>query len=332
MMSRWRMLAQIEWRHDYYADGHCRDFVLTPTPEAMRRMEGLRLRSKALDDRFLLLVQVDEENRPVVAFPEDLRLVFHLDLKAASFLTVSNVDEDLLRRNRYHFSNLSGHATGLPANPVYHLSRPLEAFDAARKYRPGDLVLHSGATFECIKMALAEPPDAAASAFWLNRGNARYASPLDLVPIDEKNANAFGVVELFHALSPGHPLAWLNASGQVREITYTVRFANRCAYWKYLTPLRKVDDIRPNVDHAQPSPFTSGSLDPALPAQKDFFLSNQALPLSEVADVHRFDLLLAGEARPAPKPNPDLPGMLTRNFDPVDRVYTDSICTIRLNH
>jgi hypothetical protein len=143
---------------------------------------------------------------------------------------------------------------------------------------------------------------------------------------------AFGVVEIFLHLPNTNPYSFLDASGVVRESSYTIRFANRRAYWKYITPLHKVQNILISGDHSQPSPFTPGSNDPAQPAQKDFFVSNRPLALSEVPTLNLFDLIIGSESRPAPKPDPRIPGILTQTFDSATQTYLDHFCNIRLNH
>jgi hypothetical protein len=123
-----------------------------------------------------------------------------------------------------------------------------------------------------------------------------------------------------------------DGDGAVRETVYTIRFANRLAFWKYITPLHKVDDIRVNGAHDQPSPFTPGSTDPAHPDRKDFFLSKRPLPLRAEADGTLFDLIVGSESRPAPKPDPAMPGMFTQIFDNATATYQDHVCTVRLNY
>ena len=151
---------------------------------------------------------------------------------------------------------------------------------------------------------------------------------------EEALANsAFGIIEIFTHLPAGTAFSLLDAGGVVKEITYTVRFANRSAYWKYFTPLRKVDDILLAGAHDQPSPFLSGSNDPAVPAQKDFFVSKKPLLLSEKPADNLFDLKLSSsDFSPAPKPDPTAPGMLTQTFDNVSRTYQDFFCNIHLNY
>ena len=145
-------------------------------------------------------------------------------------------------------------------------------------------------------------------------------------------SSAFGVIEIFTHLAAGNAFSLLDASGVVKEIAYTVRFANRSAYWKYYTPLRKVQDILIAGAHDQPSPFVSGSNDPAVPAQKDFFVSKKPLLLSEKPAENLFDLMLGADFSPAPKPDPTLPGMLTQTFDNVSKTYQDFFCNIHVNY
>lgn len=147
---------------------------------------------------------------------------------------------------------------------------------------------------------------------------------------DDDTDGIFGIVELFHHLPPTDPFSQFDATGKVREIAYNIRFANRRAYWRYLTPLHKVADIRPTVDHALASPFAPGSLDPSAPTRKDFFVSLDPLPLSEAAGTNAFDLLVGSDARPAPRPDPRRGGNLTRAFDAGLGVHTDTTFTIRL--
>lgn len=147
---------------------------------------------------------------------------------------------------------------------------------------------------------------------------------------DDDVEGVFGIVELFHRLPASDPFSPLDATGKVRGIAYDIRFANRRAFWKYLTPLHKVADIRPTVDHALASPFAAGSLDPSVPSRKDFFVSLDPLPLSEAAGSNAFDLLVGSDARPAPRPDPRRGGTLTRAFDPALGVHTDTTFTIRL--
>jgi hypothetical protein len=409
VISRYRILAQVDLLHDYYADGKTLDFDIIPSAGTAEIMTSHRLSAKVTGNSLLVLTPVDETGKPAVALPADLRLVFHLELRNPSFLTVSNVDADALRSLRFHFTNLAGNAVGSPPNRVLNLTRPAPAYDNGRAYVPGEMAAIGSTVYECIRAATGQTPDAPDSAFWVSRGQVQAAAVGDLVPIRPRlagftlqtGANAFririqgldtasgdytrliredtlpassvepvknvqadltalppgryrldingeifeawfddealargslAVVEIFNHLPPADAYALLDGTGLVRETAYAIRFANRRAFWKYVAPLRKVDSILPSSDHALPSPFTPGSNDPAQPALKDFFLSNRPLPLAEAPGENLFDLMIGSEARPAPKPDPRLPGLLTHVFDAPTQRYLDSVCTIRLNN
>lgn len=147
---------------------------------------------------------------------------------------------------------------------------------------------------------------------------------------DDEPEGRFAFVELHPGLPPSNPLAPLDPAGRLREIRYAIRFANRRGYWKYLTPLNKVDTVLVPTDPLLPSPFAAGSLDPAFPARKDFFVSLDPLPLSESRVATSFDLMVGSDSVRAPHPDPRLGGTIARAFDPVLGVHTDTTFTIRL--
>ena len=409
MIARYRILAEADIRHEYYADGACEDFILRPSTPTEALLSERRLRWKVVGSKLLVLAAVDEAGRPVSPLPADLRLVFHMDLAAASFLAVSNVEPARLRSRRFHFTNLAGNAFPAGTGQVLHLTRPVAAYDAARAYVPGEFVRAGGDVWECAKAALGQDPAAPGSEFWVRKGAFQYAAGPDMLPFlgrstefslatparafririfgldassgaytsliredvvqvspleagslvradlsalppgryrldingetfeawfdDEAVARgSFGVIELFGHLPATDPYALLDAAGTVRETAYVVRFGNRRAYWKYLTPLHKVEDILVAGDHAQPTPFEPGSDSPAPGAPKDFFVSKRPLPLTERAADNLFELKIGSDFRPAPKPDPRLPGMLTQSFDSASQTYLDYFCTIRLNN
>jgi hypothetical protein len=403
MTSRFRLLAQVSLRHDYYAEGVCADFSVRPSRSTAGALEASGLMWKARPDGFLLAVRVDETGHPAVPLPSDARWVFHLTLDDPAFMVTTNLDEESLRSRRFHFTNLAANVVGPAAARVLNLTRPLGLHDMARTYLPGELARVGVNVHECLTKALGQSPTASNTTFWVNRGEIHYASRSDLVPFraqrsmftvttpavafrvrvfgrdnqllrdgvitpsatepgrevpvdltampagrylldingevfeawfdDEALArSAFGVIELHNHLPTSDAYSLLDAGNVVRQLEYVVRFANRRAFWKYLTPLHKVSDIRPSADHNAASPFTAGSNNPAQPNVKDFFISKRPLPLTERAGDASFDLILTGADRRAPRPDPRLPGLLTRTFDSAAQAYTDSICTMRLNH
>jgi len=147
---------------------------------------------------------------------------------------------------------------------------------------------------------------------------------------DDAWEGAFGVVELFFHLPATDPFALFDAAGKARGPTYVLPFANRRAYRKYLTPQHKVGKIVLSSDHDLLGPYVPGSFDPAVPARRDFFVSNDPLPLTEGPDEIPVALMVGTEARPAPRPDPRRIGILERAFDPVLGVHTDTTVSIRL--
>ena len=141
--------------------------------------------------------------------------------------------------------------------------------------------------------------------------------------------NYFGVVEIFNHLPDTDPFCLLDGSGTVKETTYIIRFCNRRAYWKYITPRQMIADINESGNPLV-HPFDVFSNDPVgHPSRKDYFLSKEPLLLSEDGSKNNFELELADLAntdRPAaPKPDPGVAGLLTRSND-------DIHCNIYLNY
>jgi hypothetical protein len=409
MISRYRILAQINLLHEYYRDGKCWDFRLVPSLETEKRLSDLRLRFKLVENQALVLIQVDEFGKPISAIPDDTRLTFYLELENPEFLTVSNVDVAALNSQRFHFTNLTGNTVGTAPTLVLNMSRTIDPYDNLKKYIPGNNVRIGTVIYECIKAGQGQLPGSPGSGFWIAKGTNQNVSQQDMVPFLNQVANfrlnvaassfqvriyalnsltnvydrlirdevvsgsagdltqdlqvdmtalptgrykldingqvfeayfdneaasrgAFGVIELFNHLPKTDAFSFVDISDIVREITYTLRFGTRLAYWKYVTPMHKVEEILLSSDHLQPSPFVAGSNNPALPLQKDFFVSKTPLALTEMATENLFDLIIGSESRPAPKPDPRMPGMLTQSFDIGSGTYLDSYCTMRLNH
>jgi hypothetical protein len=139
-----------------------------------------------------------------------------------------------------------------------------------------------------------------------------------------------GVVEIFSLPGVASSFALLDEEGYIKELTYTIRFLNRRAFWKYLTPKNSVKNLR--VPGSSPAiyPFNSFSSEGvAAPARKDYFVSKQPIALSEAISQGNFEIELlsnaGGDFPIAPKPDPAAAGMLSYTGD-------DYYCTIFLNY
>lgn len=138
--------------------------------------------------------------------------------------------------------------------------------------------------------------------------------------------NLFAVIELFNHLPDGHDFSFFDVAGLTKDkivaaknvwLKYSVRFANRLAFWKYIATKKGVEAIDSN-----PSYSFTGNDNPA-----DYFVSNLPVPLQETP--HDFKLTLfqpiSPEPPPAPNPNVHASGMLTKSGN-------DYYCNIYLNY
>ncbi len=138
--------------------------------------------------------------------------------------------------------------------------------------------------------------------------------------------NMFAVVDFYHHLPNGNDFAFFDGPGLLKDqfvagknvwLNYTIRFANRLAFWKYLTPKKGVQAIDSNPDYS----FT-GNANPA-----DFFTSTQPIPLVEKPHEFKLTLFQPVSSEPPLAPNPDIhaSGMLSKNG-------SDYYCNIYLNY
>lgn len=138
--------------------------------------------------------------------------------------------------------------------------------------------------------------------------------------------NCFAVIDLYNHLSNGNEFAFLDAAGKLKDqfiagknswLNFSIHFANRYAFWKYLIPKKGVQAIDSNPDYA----FT-GNANPA-----DFFTSTHPIPLKEEPHEFKITLFQPVSAEPPLAPNPDVhaSGMLSKTG-------ADYYCNIYLNY
>ncbi len=144
--------------------------------------------------------------------------------------------------------------------------------------------------------------------------------------------NMVGVIEIFNHLPLGSDFSFFDGTGKLKDIIvagnaqwlmYRVHFANRLAYWKYLTPKKGVKSIKDNTN-VYTFPQT-----PALPAAADYFQSNFPIPIKQSPAIYDLELNnpISNEPPAAPNPDPHITGMLSRK-DPEKDYY----CNIYLNY
>lgn len=138
-------------------------------------------------------------------------------------------------------------------------------------------------------------------------------------------ARYFGVVEIFNHLPGNDSFALLDEDGKVKQtgagedaswLRYTIRFANRLAFFKYISRNRGVEHItdgRP-VGPRQFS-FALNPVPPPLPLpppNTSLFLSNKPVPLQQGLDFFNLALpaVFGSATLKAPNPDPAAPGVL----------------------
>jgi hypothetical protein len=144
--------------------------------------------------------------------------------------------------------------------------------------------------------------------------------------------NFFSVIEVFSHLPATSDFSLLDAGGKVKDIVsggslqwlrYQVRFPNRLAFWKYITPRKGVKSI---TDKTNTYTFTQS---PPLPAAPDYFQSDLPIPLYEAPAVYDLELNnpVSDEPPAAPNPDPTITGILSRT-----EPNKDYFCTMYLNY
>lgn len=121
------------------------------------------------------------------------------------------------------------------------------------------------------------------------------------------------------AISLGHPPPdiefWKQRAepGLLREVNYTLHFANRMAYWKYISSLKKIDNIRVKDAH---DPVVLPFKPYPASGPKDYFISEQPLFIKQKDEASIFELMLSaplnGINPVAPQPDFTRPGTLSR--------------------
>lgn len=161
------------------------------------------------------------------------------------------------------------------------------------------------------------------------------------------SGQCFGVIEIFNHLPSSSSFALLDATGKVKDtkladvpvwLHFTIRYANRRAFWKYITKAVKppgspsINKIKvAGVPEPAPAVFDAFSTDPiGAPARKDYFVSKSQLALTEATEQNNFEITFNDVTYlpvSAPKPNLTLSGIITQ-----PQAGTSFYCNIFLNY
>jgi len=133
----------------------------------------------------------------------------------------------------------------------------------------------------------------------------------------------FGAIEIFSFFPNGDDFAFLDANGKPAEKEYFIRFANRLAKWKYITPKHGVIDI------THPSNKYTFNPEPLPPPNTEYFESNIPVPLTQFPEEFTLQVSpqLGSSSPRAPGPDISVPGVITKPA-PGDDFY----CNIYINY
>jgi hypothetical protein len=178
MTTTYAILATVSLQHDYYADGRCPDFEMSPSAETAAALKGTTILTKTIGNSLILLVKMDGEET-FLSLPADLKLTFYLQLTNPAFLNFSNVPYQ--PGSAFYFTNLFG--TGVGSNRYLNLRVP--AFSNSRDYAIGDMVLDGGNIYEAIKPVAAGSQPTSATTFWQQRSSEQYVHHDDIIILSD---------------------------------------------------------------------------------------------------------------------------------------------------
>ena len=179
MNASFQILFSLEILHDYYANQQCKDFDLQPSSDTFYLMKNLKMMTKILNNKLLVLTE-SENSKPVYAANPESIFRFYMLPKKANFSNYTNLSLAAQTDSVYYFSNLSGTVT----SGKKFLSNKIATYSNSKNYVPGDLVVNgSGVLFEALQNS---GPGSSVKAttntdFWLNAGNKTYVSNADCI-------------------------------------------------------------------------------------------------------------------------------------------------------
>lgn len=179
---QYAVLFEIVLLHDYSSTGCLDRYQIMPTPECRKLMRQYRLLSKMVDNRFVVLIEM-ENGVPKTALDKNLRFTFSLHIPDPYFCNYTNIDLLSYRKKVLYFSNSTAHSsTGLPKNP---LTQPIEAYKSGKNIRIGDIISHNDALYEAAVESPHKAPQSD-SKEWISYEKNRiaaYCTIKDLIPL-----------------------------------------------------------------------------------------------------------------------------------------------------
>jgi hypothetical protein len=148
-------LFRIDLLHSFYADQSCPDFVVAPSAQTLKIMNGHKIITKQYNNQFFANVQTDGSGKSMTAMEEGMQLTFFLQLKNPVFFNYTNLPFTSSPGKIYYFTNRNNNN----ANKKNFISAAITAYKKSTMYHPGDIVSKSGTIFRAILTNKVAPPD-----------------------------------------------------------------------------------------------------------------------------------------------------------------------------
>jgi len=181
MKVTYAILATVSLQHDYYADGRCPDFEITPSAVTAGMLKGLGILTKTVGNTLILLIKVKDDGSTFLQLPQDVKLTFYLQLVLTNFVNYTNLPFQ---------SNAVFYLTNLYQNEqagTLFLNRPVPAFSNATAYAIGSLAAAGGKIYESVKPVAPGDPAPGDAAFWYLRSGAQYVNDGDGLLLSDGN-------------------------------------------------------------------------------------------------------------------------------------------------
>ena len=181
MNLRYKILFSVEIRHDYYTDNRSNDFEISPSAETASVLRGQGMLFKMAGNKLIVLIRVDESDKPLNDFSKSGKLTFFMKLTNPHFNNFTNLDYHPSEPQKYYFSNANQSKVG---SDLY-LNSKIPVYNNTNDYPIGALASNvSDTVFEAIKPGSSASKHALTNKdYWMNRGKIQYVNSNDLVEV-----------------------------------------------------------------------------------------------------------------------------------------------------
>jgi hypothetical protein len=119
-MSQYQVLLKLDIKHEYFADGNCRDLVIAPTAETDRLLQGHSLILKQSSSGFYIVADLDRNFKVV----ESLVLRFEICTRDAQFASYTEAVPE--QEPPWYYITANAASTGLlsASSPIPEIAAP----------------------------------------------------------------------------------------------------------------------------------------------------------------------------------------------------------------